>query len=181
MIDSKGGAFGFDCCLASPKFRVFQQPAKRDRVCRGPARTRPPPGRGHRDASEHRVGANGELLRAGNYHPGRPNSRISTAGSLLRNAKWGPTAHMGPRHVEAERLRGFEVEHGLVLVRRLHREVGRLLALKDTIDVASRAPVLVDLIGPVRNQAAALLGRHTLTPGSRSRPPAGCSTAPPAT
>src|SRR5262245_7225026 len=27
MIDSKGGAFGFDCCLASPKFRVFQQPA----------------------------------------------------------------------------------------------------------------------------------------------------------
>src|SRR5512132_379818 len=28
MIDSKGGAFGFDCCLASPKFRVFQQPAR---------------------------------------------------------------------------------------------------------------------------------------------------------
>src|SRR5262245_5499712 len=30
MIDSKGGAFGFDCCLASPKFRVFQQPARAD-------------------------------------------------------------------------------------------------------------------------------------------------------
>jgi hypothetical protein len=28
MIDSKGGAFGFDCCLTSPKFRVFQQPAR---------------------------------------------------------------------------------------------------------------------------------------------------------
>ena len=28
MIDSKGAAFGFDCCLASPKFRVFQQPAR---------------------------------------------------------------------------------------------------------------------------------------------------------
>jgi hypothetical protein len=28
MIDSKGGAFGFDCCLASPKFRVFQQPVR---------------------------------------------------------------------------------------------------------------------------------------------------------
>ena len=28
MIDSKGGAFGFDCCLAPPKFRVFQQPAR---------------------------------------------------------------------------------------------------------------------------------------------------------
>src|SRR5262249_910403 len=26
--DSKGGALGFDCCLASPKFRVFQQPAR---------------------------------------------------------------------------------------------------------------------------------------------------------
>ena len=28
MIDSEGGAFGFDCYLASPEFRVFQQPAK---------------------------------------------------------------------------------------------------------------------------------------------------------
>ena len=28
MIDSKGAAFGFDCCLASPKVRVFQQPAR---------------------------------------------------------------------------------------------------------------------------------------------------------
>jgi hypothetical protein len=28
MIDSKGGAFGFDCCLATSKFRVFQQPAR---------------------------------------------------------------------------------------------------------------------------------------------------------
>jgi hypothetical protein len=32
MIDSKGGAFGFDCCLASPKFRVFQQPARGHRL-----------------------------------------------------------------------------------------------------------------------------------------------------
>src|SRR5262245_28792071 len=36
----------------------------------------------------------------------------------------------------------------------MHREVGRPLALEDTIDVASSPPVLVDLIGPVRNQAA---------------------------
>jgi hypothetical protein len=28
MIDSKRGVFGFVCCLASPKFRVFQQPAR---------------------------------------------------------------------------------------------------------------------------------------------------------
>jgi hypothetical protein len=32
MTDSKGGAFGFDCCLASPKFRVFQRPARRKAV-----------------------------------------------------------------------------------------------------------------------------------------------------
>ena len=30
MIDSEGGAFGFDCYLASPEFRVFQQPARTD-------------------------------------------------------------------------------------------------------------------------------------------------------
>jgi hypothetical protein len=29
MIDSKGGAFRFDCCLATSKFRVFQQPVRR--------------------------------------------------------------------------------------------------------------------------------------------------------
>jgi hypothetical protein len=42
----------------------------------------------------------------------------------------------GRRHLKSERLSGLEVKHGLVLVRRLHREVGRLLALKNTIDVA---------------------------------------------
>ena len=43
----------------------------------------------------------------------------------------------------------------LVLGRRLHRQVGRLLALEDAIDVAGRAPVLVDQIRPVGDQAAA--------------------------
>ena len=44
--------------------------------------------------------------------------------------------------------------HQLVLGRRLHRQVGRLLALEDAIDVAGRAPVLVDEIRPVGDQAA---------------------------
>ena len=44
--------------------------------------------------------------------------------------------------------------HQLVLGRRLHRKVGRLLALEDAIDVAGRAPVLVDDIRPVGDQAA---------------------------
>ena len=46
--------------------------------------------------------------------------------------------------VEAERLGGLEIDHQLVLGRRLHRQVGRLLALEDAIDVAGRAPVLVE-------------------------------------
>ena len=43
----------------------------------------------------------------------------------------------------------------LVLGRRLHRQVGRFLALEDTIYVAGRASILVDKIRPVRDQAAA--------------------------
>ena len=58
------------------------------------------------------------------------------------------------RHVEAERLGGLEIEHRFVLGRRLHRQVCRLLAFEDAIDVAGRAPVLIDWIRPVGNQAA---------------------------
>jgi hypothetical protein len=36
----------------------------------------------------------------------------------------------------------------------LHRQVGGLLALEDAVDVAGRAPVLVDVIRPVGDQAA---------------------------
>ena len=41
-----------------------------------------------------------------------------------------------------------------ILGRRLHRQVGRLLALEDAIDVAGRAPVLVDAFRPIGDQAA---------------------------
>ena len=50
------------------------------------------------------------------------------------------------RNFEAERLGGLEVDDQLVLGRRLHRKVGRLLALEDTIHVAGRAAVRVDRI-----------------------------------
>src|SRR6266511_2663073 len=59
------------------------------------------------------------------------------------------------RHVEAERLGGLEVDHQLELGRRLHRQVGRPLALEDAIDVAGRAPVRVDRIRSVGDQPAA--------------------------
>ena len=42
----------------------------------------------------------------------------------------------------------------LVLGRRLHRQVGRLLAFEDAVDVAGRSPELVDPIGPIGDQAA---------------------------
>ena len=59
----------------------------------------------------------------------------------------------------------------LVPGRRLHRQVGRLLALEDAIDVAGRAPVLVDEISPIGDQAAAgdevasVVDRGQLVPG----------------
>jgi hypothetical protein len=39
---------------------------------------------------------------------------------------------------QAERLGGLEVDRQFVFGRRLHRKVGRLLALEDAIDVADR-------------------------------------------
>src|SRR3954452_1093861 len=41
-------------------------------------------------------------------------------------------------------LAGLEVNRQLVLSRRLHRQVGRLLALEDAVNVAGRAAMLVD-------------------------------------
>src|SRR5262245_6501007 len=53
------------------------------------------------------------------------------------------------RHLETERLRGLQIDHQLVFVRRLHRQVGGLLALEDTIDVAGGEPVLLDDAGAI--------------------------------
>ena len=46
------------------------------------------------------------------------------------------------------RFRGLEVDDQLVLGRRLHRQVGGLLALEDAIDIAGGAPEWVDRIRP---------------------------------
>jgi hypothetical protein len=40
------------------------------------------------------------------------------------------------RNGEAERPRGLEIDRQLVLHRRLHGKIGRLLALEDAVDVA---------------------------------------------
>src|SRR4029450_3953637 len=59
----------------------------------------------------------------------------------------------GWRDFQASRLRGLEVAPQLVLRRLLHRQVGRLLALEDTIHIAGRALVLVNLIRSVGGEA----------------------------
>src|SRR5262245_56625619 len=58
------------------------------------------------------------------------------------------------RHLDAERLGGLEVHQKLVLGGRLHRQVSWCIALQTAIDVACRAPVLVDPIRSVGDQGA---------------------------
>jgi hypothetical protein len=70
------------------------------------------------------------------------------------------------RHFEAERLRGLEVNHQLVLRRCLHRQVCGLLALEDAIDVVGCPTILFDRIGTIRDQAA--IGGEVAT-GGRSQ------------
>ena len=62
-------------------------------------------------------------------------------------------------------LAGFEVDNELVLGRRLYRQVGRLLALEDTVDVLRRASERVDRVRPVGDQATA--GDETAIPIDR--------------
>ena len=60
------------------------------------------------------------------------------------------------RKFEAQRLRGLEVDDQFILRRRLNRQVGRLLAFEDTIDIAGCAPELFNPIRSVGDQSAAV-------------------------
>src|SRR5262245_354277 len=53
------------------------------------------------------------------------------------------------RHGEPERLSSLEIDYQLVLSRRLYRQIGGFLALKDTIDVVSSLPVRFNRVWPV--------------------------------
>src|SRR5262252_6921555 len=58
------------------------------------------------------------------------------------------------RHLEAERLGGLGVDPRFVLGGRLHGQVRRLLALQDTVDIRGRAPMQVDSVGLVGDEAS---------------------------
>ena len=55
----------------------------------------------------------------------------------------------GRGEVDAERLRGLEIDYQLIPSRRLHRQIGGLLAPENTIDVRGRASVLVDEVSSI--------------------------------
>jgi hypothetical protein len=78
------------------------------------------------------------------------------------------------RHVEAERLGGFEVDDQFVLGRRLDRQVGRLFALEDAIGIRRRAPIIIEEIISVGQKTAKfgeeaerIDGRETVASGQR--------------
>src|SRR5262249_45059830 len=56
-------------------------------------------------------------------------------------------------HSEAKRLGSLEIDDQLVFGRRLHRKIGRLLALEDAVDIACCTTVLVDKIRSIGNQS----------------------------
>src|SRR5262245_32940015 len=64
------------------------------------------------------------------------------------------TGEHSVRYRQAERLGGLEVDHKLIFGRCLYRKVCRFLALEDAIDVAGRAPMLIQPIRRVGDQAA---------------------------
>jgi hypothetical protein len=47
------------------------------------------------------------------------------------------------RHVETERLRGFEVQNCFVFGRRLHQQVGKVAAAQDTVHAGRGAVVMI--------------------------------------
>src|SRR5262245_60277641 len=58
------------------------------------------------------------------------------------------------RHGKTECFGGLNIDHQFEPGRRLHRQVGWLLALEDAIDIASGASVVIEPVGPVRDEAA---------------------------
>ena len=58
------------------------------------------------------------------------------------------------RHVESKHLRGLEVDDQLELDRSLDRKLARARASENTIDIGRPAPIIVDDVVSVGQQAA---------------------------
>jgi hypothetical protein len=56
-------------------------------------------------------------------------------------------------HADTKCLRGRKVDREFILVRGLHWQISRSLALQNTINIAGRAPILVDCVIAKRDQA----------------------------
>src|SRR6516225_11636880 len=59
-----------------------------------------------------------------------------------------------PRHDEAERLGRLEIDHQFKLDGGLYGQFARLGALKDAISIGRRAPIIIDNVDPIGQQAA---------------------------
>ena len=59
-----------------------------------------------------------------------------------------------PRNSDPERRGGVEVDNQLELDRGLDGKLARLLALKDAIGIGCRAPIRIELVNSVGQQAA---------------------------
>ena len=79
----------------------------------------------------------------------------------------------GRRNCDAECFRGLEIDHQLVLVRCLYRQIGRLLTPEDTINVTCRPAICVEEIRAIRKQStlcykkALNKNRREFVPGSK--------------
>src|SRR5438876_1572772 len=76
----------------------------------------------------------------------------------------------GWRHLEAECLRGFQLDHELELGRLLYRQVGRLLAFENATGIDAGESPRFDPIGAIADETASFCIAALLLDGRDSMP-----------